>query len=245
MLLTTALPRWHCARKIFSYFFCIWPRSPSWSWTAPTSWCLDIILFIDIISMTFKCQHRIWAVWVRNMGPRLPWHCAIPEHLCLQRPAAFHGVSQNDGRPDLFIFLDHSESFPQSSVCRLLNHQSAVSPWLVPFKMRRREKVQAPNPATSYKLRCKTEAKQEAKERNKFAVWTNLKNRKKFRSQTSDNMGSWKSRGGQSQRGEEKKWEDQRRERVRRKKMQVREKVGKSRFTALFPIICGSGGFEK
>ena len=34
--------------------------------------------------------------------------------------------------------------------------------------------------------------------------------RRKFRSQTSDNMQRWKSRGGKSQRGEVKKWEDQR-----------------------------------
>ena len=33
-----------------------------------------------------------------------------------------------------------------------------------------------------------------------------------------------------------------RRERVRRKKMQMREKVGKSRFTVFFPMICSSGG---
>ena len=58
--------------------------------------------------------------------------------------------------------------------------------------------------------------------------------RRKFRSQTSDNMERWKSRGGKSQGGEEKKWEDQRRERVRRKKMQVRKKVGTSRFTVFF-----------
>ena len=32
-----------------------------------------------------------------------------------------------------------------------------------------------------------------------------------------------------------------RREKIRRKKMQMREKVGKSRFT-VFPMICGSGG---
>ena len=51
--------------------------------------------------------------------------------------------------------------------------------------------------------------------------------RRKFRSQTSDNMDRLKSKGGKSQRREEKKKEDQRRERVRRKKMQVREKVGK------------------
>ena len=50
--------------------------------------------------------------------------------------------------------------------------------------------------------------------------------RRKFRSQTSDNMNDmdrWKSRGGKSERREEKKKEDQRRERVRGKKMQVRE----------------------
>ena len=47
-----------------------------------------------------------------------------------------------------------------------------------------------------------------------------------------DNLDRWKSKGGKSQRiGEKKKQEDQRRERVRRKKMQVREKVEKSRIT--------------
>ena len=59
-------------------------------------------------------------------------------------------------------------------------------------------------------------------------------NRRKFRSRTSDNMERWKSRGGKSQGGEVKKWEDQRRERVGSKKMQVLEKVGKSRFTVFF-----------
>ena len=33
-----------------------------------------------------------------------------------------------------------------------------------------------------------------------------------------------------------------RRDRVRRKQMQMREKVGKSRNTVFFPMICGSGG---
>ena len=58
--------------------------------------------------------------------------------------------------------------------------------------------------------------------------------RRKFRSQTSDNMERWKSVGGKSQRREENKKEDQRRERVRGKKMQVREKVEKSRNTVFF-----------
>ena len=43
-----------------------------------------------------------------------------------------------------------------------------------------------------------------------------------------------KSRGGKSQRREEKKKVDQRRESLRRKKIQVREKVGKSRNTVFF-----------
>ena len=57
-------------------------------------------------------------------------------------------------------------------------------------------------------------------------------------------MDRWKSRGGKRQRREkreEKKREDQRRDRVRRKKIRVREKVEKPRFT-FFPMICGSGG---
>ena len=55
--------------------------------------------------------------------------------------------------------------------------------------------------------------------------------RRKFRSETSDNMDRSQSRGGKSRRREEKKREDQRRERVRRKNMQAREKVEKSRNT--------------
>ena len=54
--------------------------------------------------------------------------------------------------------------------------------------------------------------------------------RRKFRSQTSDNIDRWKA-----ERGEE-------RERVRRKKIQVREKVGKSWNTVFFQMICGSRG---
>ena len=43
-------------------------------------------------------------------------------------------------------------------------------------------------------------------------------------------------------REEKRRREGQRKKKVRRKKTQVREKVGKSRFTAFFPKICGSGG---
>ena len=58
--------------------------------------------------------------------------------------------------------------------------------------------------------------------------------RRKFRSQTSDNMDRWKAEKG---RGREKRTirrKKSRRERVRRKQMQMREKVGKSRFTIFF-----------
>jgi hypothetical protein len=51
-----------------------------------------------------------------------------------------------------------------------------------------------------------------------------------------------KSRDGKSQRTEEKKKENQKRESLRRRKIQVREKVGKSRNICVFPMICGSGG---
>ena len=57
----------------------------------------------------------------------------------------------------------------------------------------------------------------------------------KFRSQTSDNMDRWKAEMGRvREKRRERAEKDQRRERVRRKKMQVREKVGKSRNTVFF-----------
>ena len=69
--------------------------------------------------------------------------------------------------------------------------------------------------------------------------------RRKFRSQTSDNMQRWKSRGGKSQRGEVKKWEDKRWRKSEETKMQVHEKVGKSRFTVLFQWFVAPEGGSK
>ena len=51
-----------------------------------------------------------------------------------------------------------------------------------------------------------------------------------------------KSRDGKSQRREEKKKEDQKRESLRRKKIQVREKVGKSRHTVFFQCFVAPEG---
>ena len=58
--------------------------------------------------------------------------------------------------------------------------------------------------------------------------------RRKFRSQTSDNMERWKAEQGRGREKRKIRREKVRRERVRRKKMQMREKVGKSRNTVFF-----------
>ena len=73
-----------------------------------------------------------------------------------------------------------------------------------------------------------------------WILWDFGSYRRKFRSQTSHNMQRWKSRGAKSQGGEEKKWEDQRR--ARRKKMQMRKKVGKSRFTVFLQWFVAQEG---
>ena len=59
-------------------------------------------------------------------------------------------------------------------------------------------------------------------------------NRRKFRSQTSNNMDRWKAEQGRGREKRKIRREKIRRERVRRKKMQMREKVGKSRNTVCF-----------
>ena len=58
--------------------------------------------------------------------------------------------------------------------------------------------------------------------------------RRKFRSQTSDNMDRWKAEMERVREKRKIRREKSRRERVRRKKMQMREKVGKSRNTVFF-----------
>jgi len=58
--------------------------------------------------------------------------------------------------------------------------------------------------------------------------------RRKFRSQTSDNMDRWKAEMGRVSEEQRREKEGQKRESPRRKKIQVREKVGKSRNTVFF-----------
>ena len=59
-------------------------------------------------------------------------------------------------------------------------------------------------------------------------------NRRKFRSQTSDNMDRWEAEQGRGREKRKIRRKKSRRERVRRKKTQMREKVGKSRNTVFF-----------
>ena len=67
-------------------------------------------------------------------------------------------------------------------------------------------------------------------------TWSVFNNyyRRKFWSQTSDNMDRWKAESGRGREKRKIRREKSRRERVRRKKMQMREKVGKSRNTLFF-----------
>ena len=58
--------------------------------------------------------------------------------------------------------------------------------------------------------------------------------RRKFRSQTSDNMERWKAEQGRGREKRKIRRKKSRRERVRRKKMEMREKVGKSPNTVFF-----------
>ena len=76
---------------------------------------------------------------------------------------------------------------------------------------------------------------------------TNLVNsfyRRKFRSQTSDNMERWKAEQGRGREKRKIRRKKSRRERVRRQKMQMREKVGKSRNTVFFQWFVAPEGWK-
>ena len=89
--------------------------------------------------------------------------------------------------------------------------------------------------------RCKTDLSG-----NKKTCWINMliciyiyiyiyiHDRRKFSSQTSDNMDRWKAEQGRGREKRKIRRKKSRRERVRRKQMQMREKVGKSRNTVFF-----------
>ena len=64
--------------------------------------------------------------------------------------------------------------------------------------------------------------------------WIIRNDRRKFRSQASDNMDRWKAEQGRGREKRKIRRKKSRRERVRRKKMQMREKVGKSGNTVFF-----------
>ena len=66
--------------------------------------------------------------------------------------------------------------------------------------------------------------------------------RRKFRSQTSDNMDRWKAEQGRGREKRKIRRKKSRREKVRRQKMQMREKVGKSRHTVFFQWLVAPEG---
>ena len=86
--------------------------------------------------------------------------------------------------------------------------------------------------------------------RNALYVYIYIHSGRKLRSQTSDNMYRWKSRGRKNQRREEKRREEKKRKEERRsekRKSQKKEDAGarKGRKVAkhcVFPMICGSRG---
>ena len=67
-----------------------------------------------------------------------------------------------------------------------------------------------------------------------YIQYTDIHNRRKLRSQTSDNMDRLQAEQGRGREKRKIRRKKSRRERVRRKKMQMREKVGKSRNTVFF-----------
>ena len=68
----------------------------------------------------------------------------------------------------------------------------------------------------------------------KMKFGTGIRYRRKFRSQTSDNMGRLTAEMERVREKRKSRREKSRREKSRRKKIQVREKVGKSRNTVFF-----------
>ena len=68
--------------------------------------------------------------------------------------------------------------------------------------------------------------------------------RRKFWSQTSDNMDRWKAEQGRGREKRKIRRKKSRREKIRRKKMQVREKVGKSWNTMFFRGFVAPEGWK-
>ena len=76
---------------------------------------------------------------------------------------------------------------------------------------------------------------------NNVSSYTMYHHRRKFRSQTSDNMDRWKAEQGRGREKRKIRREKIRRERVRGQKIQMREKVGKSRNTVFFQWFVAPG----
>ena len=78
-----------------------------------------------------------------------------------------------------------------------------------------------------------------------YIIYIYIYIRRRFRSQTSNNIDRWKAEHGRGREKRKIRREKSRRERVRRKKMQMREKVGKSRNTVFFQWFVAPEGRKK
>ena len=87
-------------------FFCIWPCSPSQSWTASTSWCLlDITSFIDITSMTSMCQHRNWGSLVPKHGTETAMTLCDSGVFLLTTPCHISWNRRQKKNPCIYIYI--------------------------------------------------------------------------------------------------------------------------------------------
>ena len=196
----------------------------------------------------------MWTQWFVYVRVELPW--AAPGEVWLEQ-------LQGAGECSAFQIYRHSSGV-RRSVLRCRSFRVGGAAWkVVKTEKPKMDGGRATNPAIS---RCctwgpeHTDRRVLRKRRIEYDmvlfIWYELiwyfvyiddmciyiyNYRRKFRSQTSDNMERWKAEQGRGREKRKIRREKIRGERVRRQKIQMREKVGKSRNT-VFPMIWGSGG---
>ena len=118
-----------------------------------------------------------------------------------------------------------------SQTALLIFNQMATGTMIRSFFLRGRfvHKVASGTKVGSQKISAQTLLFDHVDPQGKYIYISTVNDRRKFRSQTSENMDRWKAEQG---RGREKR--KIRRKKSRRKKMQMRERVGKSRNTVFF-----------
>ena len=189
----------------------------------------------------------MWTQWFVYVRVELPW--AAPGEVWLEQ-------LQGAGECSAFQIYRHSSGV-RRSVLRCRSFRVGGAAWkVVKTEKPKMDGGRATNPAI---LRCctwgpeHTDRRVLRKRRIEYDmvlfIWYELiwyfvyiddmyiyiyNYRRKFRSQTSDNMERWKAEQGRGREKRKIRREKIRGERVRRQKIQMREKVGKSRNTVFF-----------